>query len=83
MTANTGIKGKTVPQLSRVIRAQEQAVARSGRTAAQQLARLDERPGVAWRERARLNLLVKAEEPPTPSRTRRRARRPVSHNVSD
>lgn len=64
MSKGTGIKGMTVPHLSRANRAQELRVAREARTPQQQLALLDERPGKASRERRRLLGLVAASQGP-------------------
>jgi hypothetical protein len=54
MSKNSGVTGKTVPQLIRQRFAADRAAARAERTNEQQLALLDQRPGNATRERARL-----------------------------
>lgn len=54
MSKNSGVTGKTVPQLARLIGAQARMVARAGRTTEQQLAVIEGRPGQSRRERRRL-----------------------------
>jgi len=54
MTKTTGIKGKTVPQVIRTQAAEVRLRERAVRSAAEQLAVLDTRPGKSVRERARL-----------------------------
>jgi hypothetical protein len=56
MSKTTGIKGKTVPQLIRAQAAEVRARERATRTAEQQLALLDQRPGNSARERSRLTM---------------------------
>lgn len=54
MSKTTGIKGKTMPQVIRMQSAEVRLRERAVRSAAEQLAVLDTRPGNAVRERARL-----------------------------
>ena len=54
MTKNSGVTGKTIPQLTRSRIAEERKIMRDARTTAQQLKELDLRPGRSARERARL-----------------------------
>lgn len=54
MSKNSGVTGKTVPQLARSIGALKRKEARANRSTAEQLALLDSRPGQALRERTRL-----------------------------
>lgn len=54
MSKNSGVLGKTVWQLVRLTAATARAAARATRTNEQQIAILDQRPGNAARERARL-----------------------------
>lgn len=54
MSKNSGVSGKTVPQMIRYAKAVDRQELRNERTAQQQLALLDERPGNSARERARL-----------------------------
>lgn len=54
MSKNSGVSGKTVPQVIRYANAVDRQELRNERTTQQQLALLDERPGNSARERARL-----------------------------
>lgn len=54
MSKNSGVSGKTVPQVIRYAAAVDRQEARDARSTEQQLALLDERPGNSARERARL-----------------------------
>lgn len=54
MSKNSGVQGKTVPQLARSIAAGNRRERRDLRTDADQLGLLDERPGKSARERKRL-----------------------------
>jgi hypothetical protein len=55
MSKNSGVTGKTVPQVIRAQLAAERVLKRAERTPEQQLALLDTRPGNSARERARLS----------------------------
>lgn len=59
MSKNTGIKGLTVPQLSRAQRAEGR---KADRSPEQQLAELDRRGAQAHRERARLNVALRGNQ---------------------
>lgn len=52
MTKKSGVPGKTVVQLQRVQPAKDRQAARGARSAAEQLALLDARPGKSARERS-------------------------------
>lgn len=54
MSEHSGVTGKTPWQAARAERAGARKETRAGRTAAEQLALLNQRPGGARRERARL-----------------------------
>ncbi len=54
MSKNSGVQGKTVPQLARAMAAAKRKSRRDARTVAEQLAELDTRPGNSLRERGRL-----------------------------
>lgn len=54
MSKNSGVNGRTVPQVMRYANAVDRQILRNERTTEQQLALLDQRPGNAARERARL-----------------------------
>lgn len=54
MTKNSGVPGKTVPQLIRAQAAEVRKRERAARTDEYQLALLDTRPGDSRKERARL-----------------------------
>lgn len=54
MSKNSGVTGKTVPQLSRANAAEGRKVMREARSSEKQLRELDLRPGRSARERARL-----------------------------
>ncbi len=54
MSKGSGVAGKTVIQLARSLGAVERKERREARTAAEQLAVLDSRPGKASKERRRL-----------------------------
>ncbi|MDH6199240.1 small-conductance mechanosensitive channel [Mycobacterium frederiksbergense] len=54
MSKNSGVPGKTVPQAIRAEAARNRQLDRALRTAEQQIALLDQRPGQSARERARL-----------------------------
>lgn len=54
MSKNSGVSGKTVPQVIRYAAAVDRQEVRDARSTEQQLALLDERPGNSARERARL-----------------------------
>lgn len=56
MTRNSGVTGKTVPQLLRAEAAAQRQSERESRSAANQLALLDSRPGQSVRERRRLEV---------------------------
>lgn len=58
MTTKSGVAGKTVQQLARVLAAQDRQRARDDRTIAEQLQLLRERPGDSICERQRLGELV-------------------------
>lgn len=55
MSKNSGVAGKTVPQLQRVQPAKDRQAARDARSADEQLALLDQRPGQSAKERRRLS----------------------------
>lgn len=55
MSKNSGVPGKTVPQLARSIAAEKRRELREQRSPKEQLALLDARPGAARRERSRIN----------------------------
>jgi hypothetical protein len=54
MTKNSGVSGKTIPQLIRAQAAEVRQRERASRSDAYQLALLDNRPGQSLRERRRL-----------------------------
>lgn len=54
MSKNSGVNGKTVPQLSRSQRAEGRRALRESRSIEKQLQELAVRPGLARRERLRL-----------------------------
>lgn len=54
MSKNSGVNGRTVPQVMRYANAVDRQILRNERTTEQQLALLDQRPDNAARERARL-----------------------------
>ncbi len=61
MSENSGVKGKTVPQLHRAQAAEVRKRERESRSVDEQIALLDTRPGRSERERARLAWTLLAE----------------------
>lgn len=62
MSKRSGVPGKTVLQQARSIGAVPRRERREARTAAEQLALLDERPGKSARERMRLRIAIERDK---------------------
>lgn len=61
MSKNSGVKGKTIPQLHRSQAAEVRKRERESRSVDEQIALLDCRPGLSSRERARLAWILMKE----------------------